>query len=248
MTALDLITLALQDLGVVAGGETVNANDASDALTRLNNMIAAWADERLTIYQITPTTFPLVANTQTYTVGSGATVNIPRPIWIHAAGLVLTSPSPDVEIPVTIITDSDWANISIKSLTSTYPTRLWYNYGFDSSGYGTLYMWPVPTEVNNFTIYVPTQLSTLAALSTTVSFPPGYAEALEYNLAARLSIPFGRPLTPDLDRQAKQSLARIKRANKRLEDLTVDPALWSRSGPGGYNWRSDTFSGGRNNR
>lgn len=41
-TAQDVVTAALQELGVLAAGETASAEDAALALARLNEMLAAW--------------------------------------------------------------------------------------------------------------------------------------------------------------------------------------------------------------
>jgi hypothetical protein len=49
-TALDLITDALIELGVVAVGETVSAEDSVLGLSALNSMLDGWNTQNLTIY------------------------------------------------------------------------------------------------------------------------------------------------------------------------------------------------------
>jgi hypothetical protein len=82
-------------------------------------------------------------------------------------------------------------------------------------------------------------LTEIATLDTEVSFPPGYYEALKYNLAIRLSDDFGRPLTESIVSIASESKASLKRNNHRPSYLRVDPALLGRRVfnilTGGYN-------------
>jgi hypothetical protein len=242
MTAQDLITSALVLSGALAQGETPNASDAQDAFVRLNRMVSGWANQRLTIFVTTRNVYALVANQQTYTIGSGANFNQARPIWISYAGLILTSPTPDVEIPLEVLTIKDWWLQSVKDLTSTLPTALYYNPTFPSSGVtagmGQIIFWPIPTQVNDVALYTPTQLAEFATLSTDYALPPGYEDALEYNLAVRLiQSGFGlRQHLADIQPMAKETLSIVKRANIRPVTASIDPALWA-ARPG-WNWRS----------
>ena len=88
-TALDVITGALQDLGQVQAGEALNADDAVDAFSTLNDLADALSAERLWLYTIGRTAHTLASGTASYTIGSGGVINIDRPIWIDRAGLIL---------------------------------------------------------------------------------------------------------------------------------------------------------------
>lgn len=74
-------------------------------------------------------------------------------------------------------------------------------------------------------------------LQTTISFPPGYAEALRYNLAVRLGAEFAAPASPTVQALAIDSFARIKTMN--APDLGMQSDLIA--SPAGYNWRADMF-------
>ena len=242
MTALDLIESALVMTGALAQGEGASNADAADAFTRLNRMISAWANQRLTIFVTQRNVHSLVGSQQTYTIGSGGDLNQARPQFIEYAGLILTGTTPDTEIPLTIWTLKDWFLQSVKEQTSTQPTAIYYETAFPSTGasagLGNLIVWPIPTQVNDIALYCPTQLAAFADLSTDYEFPPGYEDALEYNLAKRL-IQSGMGLREhlqDIDPMARESLAIVKRANFQPVTASIDPALWPNRP--GFNWRT----------
>ena len=217
MTANDLIGRTLRSIGVLASGETATSNEVSDALTILNNMVDTWGTERLTIYTVARTAFNLTSSTQDYTIGSGGTFNIARPVWIVAA----------------------WQQIGIKGTTSTYPTAFYYDKTW-TAGLGQISVWPVPDNSNaQLVLYTPTALTQFADLTTAYTFPPGYEEALRYQLALRLAPEFGVNLSPDIRALASQTFANIKRANIRPTVLGIDPAL--RADGGRYDWRTDGY-------
>ena len=123
MTARDLITAALRRLGVVGAGETPQADDVTDALDRLNDLVDAWGTERLTIYQTVRSTWALTPNVATYTIGPSGDCNIARPVWVEDLRFQDTSQSPTLEMPLSPLTTDAWAAVPQKGLTSTYPDR-----------------------------------------------------------------------------------------------------------------------------
>src|ERR1700691_5676144 len=86
--ALDIITDALVACGSQSAGEPVSADDAQAGLRILNQMMDVWNSLRLMIYTIQRITFPLLANKQTYSVGFGGDVNIPRPPRIEKYSII----------------------------------------------------------------------------------------------------------------------------------------------------------------
>jgi hypothetical protein len=146
-----------------------------------------------------------------------------RPEFIDRAA-VLTGTAPDqVEIPLEILSDDRWADVRVKSVTSTFPTKVYYN---PTVPLGQLWVWPIPTvTTNQIVLYLPTPLLRVAGLSVDLVLPPAYEEAIRYNLALRLCPPFGRPATPDLVQFATDALGAIKRTNIKLDELKCDPAL-----------------------
>lgn len=239
-----IIASALQLIGVLDPLESPTTADTQTGLRLLNGMLSSWRTERLITWATARQTFTLVANQQTYTIGTGGDFNVDRPNWLPAAGLILTNQTPPIEIPLEILTVKDWWLTGLKTLASTQPVRVYYDYGQpqtgSNAGRGTLTFWPVPQIAYGIALYLPAMLSEFADLSTDYTFGDGYVIALEYNLAVLLARPNGREAPGDTASLARSFKAQIKRANVRQTDLSVDPAL--RPSPGVlYNWRSDTI-------
>ena len=245
MTANELITRALKTVGVLASGETASSDDVADALVVLNNMVDTWATERLTIYTVARTAFDLSASTQDYTIGMGGTFNIPRPQWIVAASIITDKDAASAqkqELPIpNALTIQQWQEVGIKGLTSTYPTQFFYDKKW-TAGLATISVWPIPDNSScQLVLYTPTALSQFADLTTAYTFPPGYEEAMRYQLALRLAPEFGVTITPEIFKLATDTYANVKRLNlsTTTEELSIDAALLAEGGR--YDWRTDRY-------
>lgn len=219
MTAQDLITASLKRIGVVGAGQTPAPEDSADSLLRLNALLDSWATERLFIPCIVRTVWTIVSGTAAYTVGSGGTVNIARPVYVQNINFQDTSQSPTLEMPLESLTDQAYANIPQKTTTSNYPTSAYYNPTFTSTGFATITLFPVPTSSTlQGVIYAPTTLTQVSALTTTLTLQPGYQWMLTENLAVMLAPEFGVPVPADLRESAREAKGNIKRANMRLTE------------------------------
>jgi hypothetical protein len=238
LRAVNLITSALNTVGILGAGETASGDMATDGFRRLNNMMGTLAIQPKTIPVIAREVYPLVAGQggvgNEYTMGPGGDFDTTRPNEIQGAGLLLGSTSPLVETPLAVLTDQSWQSLQIKNLTSPQPTAVYYNQTF-SSGLGTINLWPVPDNaLNSLVLYRSQQLTTFTSLTATYYVPNGYDEMLEYQLAIRLAGPYQRTLPSYVLQMAVESLALVKRANYRIFDMPVDPAF-TRDHRGGYN-------------
>lgn len=233
-TALDLVTAAAKDLQFIAEGETLSTAAAQDGLDAMNRIVDQLKAEKLAIYTITRTTWTLVSGTQNYTVGSGGTVNVARPVYLERVGYIETATDPDAELPLVKFEEDGWRGVVQKDLTGEQPTNWYYNPTYPL---GALSLWPVPTSSTLLgVLYAPAAVSEFASLATAVSLPPGYREMLVTALAVRLGRPFGRPVTADMVLAASGALMVVKRANFRPQDLSFDAMV---SGGGGYNIVTD---------
>ena len=236
-----IILPALQDLGVAGVGRNLSNNDTAVALTALNAMIDAWGADSLTVYTTQRSVWTLNANQQTYQMGPSAVDFVaPRPTEIENAGIILnplSNPPIEKEIAVTRNVDA-YAAIKLKTLPSTFPTFLYYDDQFPNCN---LFFWPMPQYAGyQVALYIPQQVTQFATIATTVSLPPGYLEALEFNLALRLAPKFGRTAPATVVVAAKQSLDKIKSRNSDAPLLRIDPALRG-SRRGAYNILTDGF-------
>ena len=219
-TVLDLTTVALKEIGVLAAGEVPNSEDAADALAALNRLIDQWAAERLQIYTITRTPWTIVSGTQNYAVGTGVTVNVARPVYVEHVSYLDTTLSPNQEIPLGELTDAGYQQTSVKALTGSAPTSFYYNPTYPT---GTISLFPVPTSSTlQGVLYSPVAVARFAATSDTVALPPGYEEMIVTSLALRLATPYGRQPDPMLLDRQREARAIVKRSNWRPADLSFD--------------------------
>jgi hypothetical protein len=234
--AVTLITSALRLIGVLASGETPDANAASDSLMVLQQMFDAWNADRLAIYTTTASDYALIVGKQSYTLGPGGDWNTNRPPCIDSmSAILLSNPANPIEVPLQIYTVDDWQNnLPVKKVNGTFPLIC-----YDDGGYPlrTLNFWPIPGELDSIRIYAWQSLTVPQNLQAAISYPPGYAEAFRYNLAVRLSAEFAAPVSPTVQGIAIESLARLKSMN--APDKTLRSDLLP--GPGGYNYRADLF-------
>lgn len=230
-----VINPALRRLGVIAEGEVPTYDQANDGLASLNSLMDQWAAERLQIFSITRTTWN-ISGVIPYTVGLTGTIPIARPVYIDHVNFIDTSPSPDVEFQMQPLTDDAFAAIAIKGLTSTLPQYWYYNPTYPL---GTLTLYPIPTQAGlQGVIYAPTAVTEFAALTTTVSLPPGYRRMLINNLAIELCADYDKEPPAGVVKAAMESLGAIKRANIRLMDLSFEPAALCSSQTGAWSIRT----------
>lgn len=243
MKAQNVIDSSAMMIAARASGQSLTSAEYTDCLQALNDMLDAWTAQSLMIFTTQPSTQNLVAGTQSYTCGSGGVFNIARPPKIDRIVLKVNSnPSFPLELPLKTFTDEEWASITLKTLSNTYPEGYWDDGGFPLR---TLYFWPVPSTSLQVVIYPWVALSQFADLATTdYTFPPGYAEALRFNLCLRLGPYLNVTTIPDVVMaMAQESRMRIKMMNANESLLTCDRAIQSPSTIPGVS-RAD-FLGGR---
>jgi hypothetical protein len=198
-TALDLITGAGRLIGVVRKGETLAADEAQDALLSLNEMIESWANNGLLVVADTEETFS-VTSALSYTIGAGQTLNTARPLNITQAYFTIGN----LDYPLIMIDDQQYNDIVLKDIGTSIPQYINYSPEFP---YGKIRLYPQASG----TLFIASQkaLTGFAALSTTVSLPPGWTRALRYNLAIEMAPEFGVATPPEVIAMAKQSKGEI---------------------------------------
>lgn len=228
MTALDLITGSLRLLGVLSSGDVPTANESTDGLTALNQMIGSWSVESLLIYTKAQETFTMIASQQSYTVGSGGNFNTTRPQKIENAAVRTTNGSTTLDLPIEIINQDQWSNISVKTVQSTLPRKLFAQGTYPLE---TIYLWPTPSTGNTLVLWSWKPLSSFATINSSVDLPQGYVRALRYNLALELAPEYGSSPNPLVIAEAEVSKAAIKRMNIKTLLLSQDESL-ARQGRG----------------
>ena|SRR5690348_2697986 len=237
MTAQDVINSALRKIGALATGESPTTDESNDSLEVLNDMIDSWNAQRLAIYAVARSVFPLVSGTQVYTLGTGGTFNMARPAKIERMSVVTQANSTQpLELPIHYMTVGEWQQTPVKNVASTFPFEVWDDQAFPKRN---LTFWPTPQDPNvQAAIYAWSPLSSFADLVTDYTFPPAYARAIRANLAVELAPEFQvQQLNPLVVQLAVSSLATIKSLNSDLamEPLRCDLGAVQREGLQ-YNW------------
>jgi len=241
LTGNDLIASSMRLIGVIATGETPTPAEANDALLIANQMIDSWQAEKLMIFTITINQFNLQVGKQTYTMGTGGDFNVPRPPKIARASIVnLSNPAQPLELPIEMLTDTQWQAVPVKNISGSLPTVVYDDGAFPLRN---LSYWTIPNVTVATRLYVWTLLNSFPDLITDITYPPGYLECLRYNLAVRLAPEYGvSVLSPIVMDMAAKSIARVKSINMVPVTAVVDPALTDPNG-GFYNYISDQPAG-----
>jgi hypothetical protein len=235
-TALDLMKLALKDLGALGIGQSISPDDTQDSLNTLNQMLAQWQGERLSVYHLIN-----VAKQSTgaaaYTIGPGGDFDCARPTDIKAAFARLSNGSIPADSPVQVIRSrEDYDRIVVKNL-STLPSAVFYDSAYPL---GQLIWYPVPPAQYELHVSVLDALPQFATPSDDVVLPPEYLLAIRYNLAICMAPSYQVEPTPTLQRLAANAKRVIKRMNLQLPSMTMPAGL---AGVGGrYNIYSDNFT------
>lgn len=230
-TPVELINLALKQVGVLGVGQTAAAEDIQDAFKMLNMMLAQWAVKRNIIHQILDTGVPTTGQ-QTYTVGPGGDFNINRPSRLFGvyARQLATIP---IDYPMQLLQSmTDYVRISAKTIESM-PNSAYYDPQYPL---GVLHVYPV--AITGYEIHLLT-LAPLAAFETPyddINLPAEYEEALMWNLAGRLFTMYGMEPTQTVIKLASASLATVRMANSQIAQLYMPADLVRRSA---YNILSD---------
>lgn len=140
-----------------------------------------------------------------------------RPQRIQAA-FTRDANNQDFGINVTLEND-EWSRICLKNLAATYPNYLYYRMSYPR---GQINLYPSPGSGLTLYLEVWEALTRPGALTSTVSFPPGYERAFVYNLAVELAPRYGVDPPSIVERTAVKSLATLKSLNQRFPKMKLD--------------------------
>ncbi|VVE31593.1 hypothetical protein PEP31012_03707 [Pandoraea eparura] len=223
-TAVDLITLALKDIGALGIGQSIGPDDTADGLATLNMMLGAWQGERLSVYHLVDTAL-MSTGAQSYTVGVGGNFNVLRPIKINAAYARLNpGMSNPIDYPVKMIdAREDYVRIGLKSLVS-FPEFAFYDAAYPL---GNLFLCPVPNSTFELHIVTMEALPQFSVPAAVINLPPEYTAAIRYNLALWLAPSYQLEPMPSLVRLAGNAKRIIKRMNVQIQSMTMPRGLAS---------------------
>lgn len=206
-------------------GGSLTTDEQPFYLGKLNAMVESWSLDRRMCYQVLQENFALTVSTGSYTIGSGAAFNTARPTKILNA-FVRDSASADSGL--TVVPYDAYDSIVLKSVAGSYPRWLYYDQGYDASGFGTIKISPLP--IAGLTLYIDSakQLQSFASITTALLMPPGYQRAIESNFTIETA-PGLKSVQPETIKIAKESKALVMGLNLPDSISRMDTGIVRRS-------------------
>jgi hypothetical protein len=233
MTVANAIQSALRWATVITPGQTPSGSELQEGADTLRRMTDLWSTDKGNIFTTRIDLYTLIAGQQKQTIGLTGDLVGPRPQRIERANILFQG-TPTVRRPMHLLTDAQWANKRFQAV-STIPLEL-YNDG--GNPLSTLYFYPIPDVAYQIELYTWQALSGWVDPGDSLIVPPGYEEMIISNLAVRLALQFGKPVSQELAMLASQAKASIQSLNTPRLRLRTDPALRGRGRGGLYNWMS----------
>lgn len=215
-TARTIVTRALQVIGALVKGEAPSADEAVDGLTAMNMMVSGWSNYSGLVYARAWESFPIIGGVGQYSIGTGQTFNTARPVAIVSSYVRQAT----IDYPLYIIADENYAAIDNKNIGGI-PENINFDNAFPVA---QIRLYPVPSSPYTLFILSEKEL-TQFALDDNVSYPPGWEEALVYNLAIRLAPEYQQKVDPRVETLAKEGKQNIMLAvsrNRGIDAATAD--------------------------
>lgn len=243
-TAQVVIDAALRVIRAIdpEGGVAPTTTQRTNALEAFNFLVTSWQAKGMQVWCTKTATLTLTSGQSIYKLTpSGGDLAIARPSSISQAWLHNISANTD-PVPLQIIGREIYNSFTSKASTAT-PNSVWYDPTYDlpasnsgANAWGTLHVYPTPsaTEVATYTLqFVYTRpIQDFSTVSDSLDFPPEWANAVKWNLAAQLSYEYGVPVMY------------IDRIEKRAENELESVMGWDRE-TGSMYLQIDT-TGGQN--
>ena len=185
-------------------------------------MLEGWSIERLMCPNLLQESFALTASDGSYTIGSGGDFNTTRPTKIVDPCFIRDSSN--LDSPVQIIDAAAYGRIVQKNIDGSYPGYLFYDAAYSSS-LGTIYLYPEPQAGLTLFINSWQQLASLSTLTASLSLPPGYQRAIEFNFAVEFASEFGKEPPASVVALAKQTKAALKSLNITEAFMRLDAGI-----------------------
>jgi hypothetical protein len=229
-TVQNVVNDAFAEIGVFGATQTPDTVSCALALRILNREMDAWAALKRYVPATVFTEYTLTPNHYPHLIGPTATAPnftvAQRPMRVESASLTLNNVTPNVDLELNLRDRAWWAAQSVKTVTTTTPTDLFYRASFPN---GELNLWPVPDFAYGLLLETWTLILQFAALTSAFSMPPAWQKAVTLTLAENLCRPFLRPVIPDLVEAAREA----RRNAQTYKSPRISSADWGTSGSRG---------------
>ena len=227
-TSLQLISRAMRLVSALGSGETPTADAAGDGLVSLNAMLDQWWIQRLSVYRVQEDSYTWPA-TVSRTIGPAGDFTATNPVRVESAAQTLSS----IDYPIRMLTAEQYRAMPDKTTATTLITHLWHEYRPTAS---VLYAYPVPSASCTVNLRTWTQLQSFATLTEAMALPPGYENAIAYNLAVMIAPEYARPVPQEVRQMAANAVRLLKTHNLEVPQLVNEAAHMTPSAY--FDWRT----------
>lgn len=196
VTRNDVIQSSLRLLGVLEEGAQPTAQAIENASMVLNMLLKDWMTDGIKLWTIHEMVIPLVNNQTSYTIGpaAGNDVIADKPLRLIQSFLRNTSVSPNVDLPMTIISEQEYNILGAKKNTGTINTVFYKPYLVH--GELKVFLTPNSSTVADYELHINVQkpIQDITTANQTFDFPSEWYQCLRWGLAAELAADYGLPL------------------------------------------------------
>lgn len=206
LTRNDLIRRAYKKIGVIGEGDTLSGEKLNDGVLALNEIVKDLQNDGLFLWQLVEGTFPTVANTKSYVVGTDpGLLGVDKCIVVNGAS----------KVPIERLSWTDYLSLADPLLTGE-------PLSFASSGNPmSLYLYPVPNAVRTINWVGVSKLRDWDLAAGSGDIPARHQRGLMYLLASDLGEDYGVP-GAELNRYLNLGQSLFERARKLILDKSDD--------------------------
>lgn len=237
----DLLRSSFRCIGQLRPGFGYSPSELIDALFVLNAMLDSWVTDELNCYCTLTQNFTLVASQASYTMGPGGDFDTVRPVRLTIAKyIVLDNPAQPLHLDVINLNAEQYESIALPDLESPIPQRIYFNPTYPLA---TVKLWPVPSNADQVRLSSAQPISGgITSEAALFSVPPGYLDAVRYQLAIRLAMEWDKPLKEGVLALATEALAKVQRLNAPSPQMQVNGGVFpARGGQSGFNIYTGDF-------
>jgi hypothetical protein len=214
-TAHKVIKRAMRLIGVTSAGETLSPDESADGLAALNSMLDSWSAEKIMLFAFETVSY--APTSESFTIGPSGDKVTARPIKILSAYMRESG----IDTPVDVVERQVYESIAQKDSEGLI-RAIYYKPDYPN---GVVYCWPVATSGQTLYLSCQQPLSSFSSLTETLCLPPGYEDALTFNLAVYYAPEFEREASPTVKARAVNCLRALRRVNLEIAPLGMPPGI-----------------------
>jgi hypothetical protein len=234
VTRDQIIESALRSLAVLEEGATPAATTLENSSFALNLILKKWQSEGIKLWTVVEYTLPLVNNQTSYTIGPSSSYNLnaDKPLRLIQAYLRNISVSPNIDMPMTLISEQEYNILGAKKSTGNVNTvfyKPWRDYGELK-----VFLTPNTSTATNYELHLTVQrpIQDITSANQNFDFPSEWFLALKWALVAELASDYEKTLN---DKQYYEQKADILKSELMDWDIEWNSTFFQPDLRSGFN-------------